>query len=85
MVAFLKAFAEEGKKGLMPQKVGKLVREILEHSNPKPRYMITPTPFTDKVLLRFMPTRLLDSMLGKTFKLNRLKKAAAKKESVPVS
>lgn len=69
VLAFLKSFADEAQKGLPPAKVGRLVHKIFTSKRPKIRYIITPTPFVDKFLLRFLPTRMIDSMLGKEFKL----------------
>ncbi|MEL6257136.1 MAG: SDR family oxidoreductase [Bacteroidota bacterium] len=82
VIAFLKAFAEEGKKGMNPSKVANLVREIFESKKPKNRYMISPTPFTDKVLLQYMPGKMLDGMLAKEFKLNPKQEAVSQEEII---
>ncbi|MDW3647575.1 MAG: SDR family oxidoreductase [Bacteroidia bacterium] len=82
VIAFLKAFAEEGKKGMNPSKVASLVREIFESKKPKNRYMISPTPFTDKVLLQYLPGKMLDGMLAKEFKLNPKQGNSSEEESI---
>jgi NAD(P)-dependent dehydrogenase (short-subunit alcohol dehydrogenase family) len=70
--AFLNAFVEEGKKGLNPTVLGKKIRKLVEKNKARVNNFISPTPFVDKFLFRYLPARWLDKMLGKEFKLNQL-------------
>ena len=66
---FTKFFLEVGRKGLSAQVIGDIVCTALTTRKPKARYAIVPQPFTNWILPRLLPDRLLDSLMGKQFGL----------------
>lgn len=59
-----------GANGLPAERVGRLVLRILSSRRPRPRYLITPHPVTER-LMRILPTRLLDRLIARRLKIGR--------------
>jgi NAD(P)-dependent dehydrogenase (short-subunit alcohol dehydrogenase family) len=66
---FAKFFIEIGRKGLPAEVIGDIVHTALTTRKPKVRYAVVPQPFTNWILPRLLPDRLLDSLMGKQFGL----------------
>jgi NAD(P)-dependent dehydrogenase (short-subunit alcohol dehydrogenase family) len=64
-------FMNAGKNGLEPSKVGDLIWEALTVSNPKVRYEILRRPFTDAMLPRALPPRMVDRAIAQRLGLDR--------------
>lgn len=62
---FYSMFIKMGRKGLDADVVGKRVHHILEHRNPKTRYVITPRRFINYTLPGILPDRMFDRLVGK--------------------
>lgn len=64
----LKVFRDLGRaagaNGMPPERVGRLVRAILAAPRPKPRYLITQSGITERIM-RALPTRLLDRLMAR--------------------
>ena len=69
---FLAFFAEEGKKGLTPDKIGRIVLHALTASKPKVRYAVVPHRFKNWTLPRLLPKRVVDRLLGKQLGLVKM-------------
>jgi NAD(P)-dependent dehydrogenase (short-subunit alcohol dehydrogenase family) len=54
----------EGKKGLAPERVGRVIADALVKKRPKTRYTVTPMPILNQLLNR-LPKRLVDRMLAR--------------------
>ena len=50
--------------GLAAEQIGELVHGVLTWPRPKVRYEITPEPFR-MLMMRILPKRMLDRMIGK--------------------
>ena len=55
---------EAGRSGLPPEKIGVAVHKVLTVAHPRTRYTITPD-WTRYLLLRFLPKRIADRLIGK--------------------
>jgi|SRR5271165_199394 len=62
---FRKAFIEDGRKGLSPQKVGEVVYLALTTRKPAVSYTVLRQKFTNWTLPRLLPKRLVDRLIGK--------------------
>ena len=70
---FLAFFAEEGKKGLTPDKIGRAIHHALTTSKPKVRYAVVPQRLKNWTMPRLLPRRVVDRLLGKQLGLLRMK------------
>jgi len=64
-------FIAQGKKGLPPEKIGKVVLEILTTKTPKVRYAVVQNAFTNWILPRLLPKRVVDSIMASRLGLKR--------------
>ncbi len=68
---FLAFFAEEGKKGLAPEKIARTIHHALTTVKPKVRYAVVPERFKNWTMPRLLPARVVDRLLGKQLGLLR--------------
>ncbi len=66
---FQKVFVEQGRHGLPPETLGKLILKALTVPNPKVRYAAVKGRIAEKALMAFAPKRTLDRVIGKTLGL----------------
>jgi NAD(P)-dependent dehydrogenase (short-subunit alcohol dehydrogenase family) len=64
-------FAVEGKNGLAPEELGRLIHHVLTVSNPKVRYAAVAQRFKNWTVPMLLPKRVVDRFLGKQFGLVR--------------
>lgn len=57
-----------GANGIPTERVGQLVLRILRARSPRPRYLVTPHPVTER-LMRILPTRLLDRLIARRLRI----------------
>ncbi len=62
---FVKHFIEEGRKGLKPEQIGKVVLHALTTRRPRVRYAVVPQRFRNWSLPMFLPKRMVDKLVGK--------------------
>ena len=62
---FSKYMIEEGRKGLSPESIGKVVLTALTARKPKARYAVVPQRFKNWTLPNLLPRRVLDRLIGK--------------------
>ena len=62
---FSQYFITEGRKGLLPEKIGKGIAHALSVTRPKLRYALVPRKFLNWTLPMSLPKRLVDRMIGK--------------------
>ncbi len=55
---------QQGRQGLPPAEVGKLIWHCLSSANPKVRYAILRRPFMDATLPQLLPPRVVDNILA---------------------
>lgn len=65
LTKFRDFFLASGKKGLAPEKLGRLIHKALTTQKPKTRYAIVPNWLMDWVIPRLMPARKMDELIGK--------------------
>lgn len=70
---FLAFFAEEGKKGLAPEEIGRAIYKALTVSKPKVRYAVVPQRFKNWTMPMLLPKRVVDRLVGKQFGLLKTK------------
>lgn len=63
--AFQKSMLKNGRQGLAPEAIGKVVVETLTKAKPKTRYAPVVNKLTDWVLPTRLPARTLDKLMGK--------------------
>jgi len=61
---FTKFFLETGRKGLPPERLGRLIMHALTTGRPKVRYAIVPNYIQDQLLPSLIPSRTLDRVIG---------------------
>lgn len=66
---FLAFFAEEGKKGLAPEEIGRTIHHALTASKPKVRYAVVPQRFKNWTAPKLLSKRVVDRLIGKQFGL----------------
>ena len=66
---FYKFFIEMGKKGLDADIIGNKVKDIIQNSSPKTRYVITPNRLAHFTLPNLLPDRMFDKLIGKNLGL----------------
>lgn len=66
---FLAFFAEEGKKGLAAEEIGRAIHHALTVSKPKARYAVVPQRFKNWTMPMLLPKRVVDRLIGKQFGL----------------
>ena len=72
MLNFQKLFVTRAEaKGLPAEVLGQLLVRILESRKPKTRYTVAPSWFSDWVVPRILPDRVLDRLIGKATGLLR--------------
>jgi NAD(P)-dependent dehydrogenase (short-subunit alcohol dehydrogenase family) len=62
---FRKYFVAEGRKGLPPEEIGRVVHVALTTARPKVRYAVVRQRFVNWTLPMLLPKRLLDKIIGK--------------------
>lgn len=68
----LRAYAKNaGETGLPAEDVGRLVHRALTVAKPKTHYAIAPQAFTNWIMPRVLPARIVDGAVGKLFGLRR--------------
>jgi NAD(P)-dependent dehydrogenase (short-subunit alcohol dehydrogenase family) len=55
---------QQGRQGLPPAEIGKLIWRCLSEANPKVRYAILRRPFMDATLPKLLPPRVVDNILA---------------------
>lgn len=68
---FRKYARNAGKTGLPAQDVGKLVYDVLTVPKPKAHYAIVPQSFTNWIMPRVLPVKMVDGAIRKLFGLGR--------------
>jgi NAD(P)-dependent dehydrogenase (short-subunit alcohol dehydrogenase family) len=71
LVALMKYYMEEGKKGYSIEEIGQMVLEIFEKDKPNTRYALVRGMFKNWILPRLLPDRMLDKLMGKAAGLSR--------------
>ena len=61
---FTKFFIDTGRKGLPPEKLGRVILHALTTASPKVRYAVVPNFFQDRVVPALMPRRMLDRVVA---------------------
>src|SRR6185436_12831692 len=61
---FTKFFLDSGRKGLPPEKIGRVIHTALTTASPKVRYAVVPNFFQDRVVPALMPRRTLDRIVA---------------------
>lgn len=64
-------FAEQAKKGLPAEEIGRAVHRALTAEKPKARYAVVPQRFMNWTLPMLLPKRVLDRLLAKQFGLGK--------------
>jgi NAD(P)-dependent dehydrogenase (short-subunit alcohol dehydrogenase family) len=67
--SFQNTFVAQGRKGLPPEKLGRLIHKALTTANPKVRYAANPASFVEKAMMTLAPKRTLDKVIAKTLGL----------------
>ncbi|MBS0660744.1 MAG: SDR family oxidoreductase [Verrucomicrobia bacterium] len=68
----LRAYAKQaGETGLPAEDVGRLVHQALTVPRPKTHYAIVPQAFTNWIMPRLLPARMVDGAIGRLFGLRR--------------
>jgi NAD(P)-dependent dehydrogenase (short-subunit alcohol dehydrogenase family) len=62
---FRSFFAEEAKKGLPAEELGRVIHHVLTVSEPKVRYTVVPNRLKDWTIPMLLPKRLLDRIMAK--------------------
>ncbi len=70
---FLAFFAEEGKKGLAAEEIGRAIHQALTARKPKVRYAVVPQRFKNWTVPMLLPKRVVDRLIGKQFGLVKKK------------
>ncbi|QRN93590.1 SDR family oxidoreductase [Archangium violaceum] len=68
---FREFFIAQGRKGLAPEVMARLIQHVIETPRPKARYAAVPDYVSGWVLPRLMPDRWLDALVGKQLGLER--------------
>lgn len=61
---FSKFFLEGGRKGLSPEKLGRVILRALTTAKPKVRYAVVPNFVQDRLVPALMPKRMLDRIIA---------------------
>ncbi len=69
--SFQNTFVAQGRKGLPPEKLGRLIHKALTTANPKVRYAANPASFVEKAMMTLAPKRTLDKVIAKTLGLTK--------------
>jgi hypothetical protein len=69
--SFQNTFVAQGRKGLPPEKLGRLIHKALTAANPKVRYAANPASFVEKAMMTLAPKRTLDKVIAKTLGLTK--------------
>ncbi|WP_257447724.1 SDR family oxidoreductase [Archangium lipolyticum] len=68
---FRELFVAQGRKGLAPEVLARLIQHAIETPRPRARYTAVPAYVTGWVLPRLMPDRWMDVLVGKQLGLER--------------
>ncbi len=68
---FQATFVEQGRNGLAPEKLGRLIHKALTTANPKVRYAINPSSLAEKAIMHFAPARTMDKVIANMLGLKR--------------
>jgi NAD(P)-dependent dehydrogenase (short-subunit alcohol dehydrogenase family) len=60
----------QGAKGLDPSAIGNCVRSIFDSPSPRARYAVVPSKFSNWIIPRLLPQRVLDRIIAKRLGLN---------------
>ena len=66
-------FVAQGRKGLQPEYLGEVILNALSARSPKTRYEVSPDPFIQQMMTRYLPPRMLDGLIAKMIGLNQKK------------
>ncbi|NIJ40811.1 hypothetical protein FHS78_001087 [Parvibaculum indicum] len=66
-------FVAQGRKGLKPEYLGEVILNALSARSPKTRYEVSPDPFIQQMMTRYLPPRMLDGLIAKMIGLNKKK------------
>jgi NAD(P)-dependent dehydrogenase (short-subunit alcohol dehydrogenase family) len=64
---FQKFMVQHGKKGYPPEKVGEVVLHALTTPRPRVRYAVVPNPLIYWIIPMFLPARLMDKIMARSF------------------
>ena len=67
-------FIEQGRQGLPPERVARLVRHALTTPHPRVRYPIAKNPLVNWFAPRYLPARLVDRVVARVAGLKRLER-----------
>jgi hypothetical protein len=68
---FQATFVEQGRNGLAPEKLGRLIHKALTTANPKVRYAINPSSLAEKAIMHLAPARMMDKVIANMLGLKR--------------
>ncbi len=68
---FMRYFVEQGKKGLPPEAVGRLILTALETPKPKTRYLITPNRM-QFLMSQWLPDKMVDNNIYKQLGMDKI-------------
>lgn len=68
---FQSNFVAQGRNGLPPEKLGRLIHKALTTSSPKVRYAINPSSIAEKAMMHFAPARTMDKVIAKMLGLKQ--------------
>src|SRR5664279_3475866 len=74
--SFSNFFLATGRKGLPPEKLGRVIMHALTTAKPKTRYAVVPNFFQDRVIPALMPARMLDRIVAGRLGFTPEKKAS---------
>jgi len=63
----------QGRQGLKPEYLGEVILNALSAQSPKTRYEVSPDPFIQQMMTRYLPPRMLDKMIAKMLGLKQKK------------
>ncbi|MGX1197616.1 SDR family oxidoreductase [Parvibaculum sp. MBR-TMA-1.3b-4.2] len=66
-------FVAQGRQGLKPEYLGEVILNALSAQSPKTRYEVSPDPFIQQMMTRYLPPRMLDKMIAKMLGLKQMK------------
>jgi NAD(P)-dependent dehydrogenase (short-subunit alcohol dehydrogenase family) len=64
-------FVREGREGFPPERIGETIVQALTARSPRVRYAVVPQSFTNWIIPRLLPRRLVDAVLARNLGLAR--------------
>lgn len=58
-------FVAQGRRGLKPEYLGEVILNALSARSPRTRYEVSPDPFIQQMMTRYLPPRMLDKIIAK--------------------